>query len=51
VIGVYEPFVLVSDGRARTTSLAAEPDAGQEPGERFHRGCHRQSAGAVAPAP
>jgi hypothetical protein len=40
VIGVYEPLVVVHDGVARTTSAAAEPHLGEEPGERFHRACH-----------
>lgn len=50
VIGIYEPFVLVCDGRERTTSLAAEPHVGEEPGEQFHRACHPQSPAAVLAA-
>jgi hypothetical protein len=50
VIGIYEPVVLLTDGQARTTSAAAEPQVGDEPGEHFHRACYAQSAAAsVAP--
>ncbi len=50
VIGVYEPLVQVSDGQARLTSAAAEPQIGDEPGERFHRACFTEppASGGVA---
>jgi hypothetical protein len=49
VIGVYEPVVLVTDGKARETSRAAEPAVGAERGERYHLACYvERSASAVA---
>jgi hypothetical protein len=49
VIGIYEPLVLVCEGRARTTSVGAEPQVGEEPGERFHRACAESLAVLAAP--
>jgi hypothetical protein len=43
VIGVYEPLVLLDDGEARTTSAAAEPQIGEQPGVLFHRACYAES--------
>jgi hypothetical protein len=48
VIGIYEPFVLVCDGRERTTSVASEPHIGDQPGEHFHSACHAQSPALLA---
>jgi hypothetical protein len=39
VIGVYEPMILLVDGRACETSRAAEPDAGAH-GDLYHRCCY-----------
>ncbi len=41
VIGAYEPLVIETEGTARLTSCAAEPEllAGP-PGDCFHRECH-----------
>jgi hypothetical protein len=43
VIGVYEPLVLLDGGEPRTTSAAAEPQIGDEPGVLFHRACYAES--------
>jgi hypothetical protein len=40
VIGYYEPLVLLIQGQARTTSVAAEPQVRDSSGEHFHRGCY-----------
>jgi hypothetical protein len=48
VIGIYEPVVLLRDGQARTTSAAAEPQVGDEPGEHFHRTCYAESSAVLA---
>jgi hypothetical protein len=48
VIGIYEPVVLLSDGRARMTSAAAEPGVREAPGERFHRACCADQPAASA---
>jgi len=45
VIGVYEPIILLLDGRARETSRAAEPDVDGR-GERYHWHCYAQLLGA-----
>jgi hypothetical protein len=47
VIGIYEPLVLLFDGRARTSSAAAEPQIGEGPGGRFHRACYPESIAAI----
>ncbi|QEC49813.1 hypothetical protein FSW04_21080 [Baekduia soli] len=39
VIGVYEPAILLTDGGARTTSVAADPSLEHEQGRRFHGSC------------
>lgn len=44
VIGVYEPIVVVTDGRAQTTSIAADGRPG-DPGERYHRACFVEAHG------
>jgi hypothetical protein len=41
VIGVYEPMILLEDGKARETSRAAEPDVDGR-GDRFHGYCYEQ---------
>ena len=41
VIGVYEPMVAVVDGKAHTTSLAAETEAADAGAAlRYHRDCY-----------
>lgn len=41
VIGVYEPMIVLHNGRARTTSKAAEQDGmGSFPGECYHAACY-----------
>lgn len=47
-IGVYEPAVVVLEGKARETSRAAEPAIGSEPGEHYHRTCHLERTGSAA---
>jgi hypothetical protein len=42
VIGVYEPLVEFVDGRARETSLGAEPFSDWTEGSCFHRDCFRE---------
>ena len=49
VIGFYEPLVY-SSGQSRSTSAAAEPQIGSEPGERFHRGCYLEPPDSGAPS-
>jgi len=39
-IGVYEVIVVVSDGVARATSLAAEPKLAQWASAMYHLACH-----------
>jgi hypothetical protein len=39
VIGAYEPLVVLLDGRARSTSKAAETDNDGPLGECYHRAC------------
>ncbi len=41
LIGVYEPMILLVDGRARETSRAAEPDAATQ-GDHYHGSCYAQ---------
>jgi len=41
VIGVYEPMILLVDGRARETSRAAEPNVGTH-GDGYHGSCYAQ---------
>ncbi len=38
-LGVYEPLIAISGGRARITSLAREPDAGTVADVLVHRTC------------
>jgi hypothetical protein len=40
VLGVYEPVVVVTAGRARETSLAADPAIGTGVAARYHRDCY-----------
>ena len=49
-IGVYEPLIVLLDGRARETSRAAEPGLAILEGESYHRGCweRRRSRGAAS---
>ena len=44
VIGVYEPLVYVSDGLARQTSLAAEPQIERAGAGCYHLGCYHALA-------
>lgn len=41
VIGVYEPIILLVEGRSRETSRATEPDAGTH-GDCYHGACYAQ---------
>jgi hypothetical protein len=45
VIGVYEPMVVLAEGRARTTSRAAEPDVAVAAEQRYHDACYTQAHG------
>jgi hypothetical protein len=45
VIGVYEPMIVLTDGQARNTSRAAEPDERGSRGECYHRACFTQVHG------
>ena len=47
VIGVYEPLIALAEGRARETSLAAEPAAADWTADCYHRACyeHQRCAG------
>ena len=45
VIGVYEPMIVLTDGQARNTSRAAEPDERGFRGECYHRACFTQVHG------
>jgi hypothetical protein len=53
VIGVYEPMIVLDNGRARDTSRAAEQDDAGLVGECYHSACyaqaHGESPGAVRP--
>lgn len=40
VIGVYEPMMIVEDGPARRTSLAAEPSLASRADRSFHGHCY-----------
>jgi hypothetical protein len=40
VIGVYEPMIVVSDGRVRDTSRATEPNVRGDASECYHRACY-----------
>lgn len=45
VIGAYEPMVVLSDGRAHSTSRASAPDALLDGGECYHDACYGQTRG------
>jgi hypothetical protein len=45
VIGVYEPMIVLTDGRARNTSRAAEQDDREPVGECYHDACYTQVHG------
>lgn len=47
MIGVYEPVVVVIEGRVRETSRAAEPLLGTGPDELYHRSCYLERFGPV----
>jgi hypothetical protein len=49
VIGYYEPLVLLLQGQARTTSVAAEPQVRDSSGEHFHRGCYAEPQSGSRP--
>ncbi len=40
VIGVYEPMVVLYEGRVHDTSRAAEPNVVDEASECYHRACY-----------
>jgi hypothetical protein len=40
VIGVYEPMIVLCDGRVRDTSRATEPNVGGDASEYYHRDCY-----------
>jgi hypothetical protein len=42
VIGVYEPLLVLVDGRIRETSRALEPDAAGRVGDCYHRACYER---------
>jgi hypothetical protein len=42
VIGVYEPLVMLVDGRARETSRALEPATDGRVGDCYHRACYQR---------
>jgi hypothetical protein len=48
VIGVYEPMIVITDGRARSTSRAAEIEAGGPLEQCYHDACcepaHREGS-------
>jgi hypothetical protein len=50
VIGVYEPMIVLDEGRARTTSRAAERDLEVRVQECYHEACFAQTCGED-PAP
>jgi hypothetical protein len=41
-IGVYEPTIVVSNDKARQTSVAAEPDLPSATGALYHRSCYAE---------
>jgi hypothetical protein len=45
VIGAYERLVALRDGRARSTSKAAETDSGGQLGECYHHACYTSRHG------
>jgi hypothetical protein len=45
VIGVYEPMIVLSEGRARDTSRAAEAGGASPVGECYHHACYAQAHG------
>lgn len=45
VIGVYEPLVVCSEGGARTTSRAAEPQLRAADSRQYHRDCYAAELG------
>jgi hypothetical protein len=51
VIGVYEPMTIVDAGRARETSVAAEPGSSAEWDGWFHRACHEDEGPPAAGRP
>jgi hypothetical protein len=42
VIGVYEPLVMLVEGRIHETSRARDPGAAEGLGDHYHRGCHER---------
>jgi hypothetical protein len=49
VIGVYEPMIVLSDGRAHNTSRAAGQDDREPVGECYHRACYTEAHGQDPP--
>jgi hypothetical protein len=45
VIGVYEPMIVLCDGRARDASRATEPNLGGDANEYYHRACYVRAHG------
>jgi hypothetical protein len=45
VIGVYEPMIVLADGRARRTSRAGEQNPGAHLGECYHHACYARTHG------
>jgi hypothetical protein len=45
VIGVYEPMIVFDDGRARSTSRAAEQTVEGPEGECYHAACYPHAQG------
>ncbi|HEX8975245.1 MAG TPA: hypothetical protein VF781_01940 [Solirubrobacteraceae bacterium] len=46
MLGVYEPLIVLAPGIRRATSLAAEPELFEAPGDCYHEAC--APAGAFA---
>jgi hypothetical protein len=49
VIGVYEPMIVLEDGRVRTTSRAAERDRAMLLGDCYHAECYERVHGERPP--
>jgi hypothetical protein len=50
VIGVYEPLIKFTDGFARESSRALEPDSSARDGEHYHRACYERLDADQPPA-
>jgi hypothetical protein len=49
VIGAYEPMIVLVQGQARVTSLAAERDEDAPAGDCYHRACYTSGGAAGGP--